>query len=90
MDILLYVRLNCRKCQELEDFLIDEHIQFETKTINTDWNSKMEFDKHGFIYVPSIAIMDESKNTIDKFHNISMYDYDKILTEIRGRQHGHN
>lgn len=85
MHITIYTRQNCGKCEDLIDEKIKETFSFTKQVIDTNLQSKQEFNQYGFKYVPAIVISNSKNEVLIKRDDISIDTFDSIIDEIGGK-----
>lgn len=84
MHITVYTRLNCNKCEELIEEKIRSSFSYTQETINANYQSKRDFVKHGFKYVPAIVIRSEDGEILVKEDNVSFNKFDSLIDKVGG------
>lgn len=87
MDITIYTRLNCKKCLQFIEERLDARFAYTEKIVNTNLADKMEFVKHGFIYVPAIVIKEDGE-IIFKKDNMTLEEFDNIVEDLKDGNKG--
>lgn len=82
MEIVLYTRVNCLKCFEIEDKLNEYGIPYVKKQIDTNLEDKREYSQRGFFSIPSLYVKVESGRM--RISNVRLQDIDILKGMVQG------
>lgn len=84
MHITIYIRNNCNKCEELIDEKLHTTFSYTREVIDSNYQSKMDFSRYGFKYVPAIVIRNEDGEILAKEDNVSFDKFDSLIDKVGG------